>query len=168
MKTPFLCSACLLLVACGNGSASPEAMPPAQDSSAATSVAYTLPADPEHGKLTHLAIGPLAGQDGLLANGTAALWMFSDDTARVSIQLNIAVAAQGTVYIAWLKDPSDGTLEKVGTLKNTAGDVRHALTIEAQKDYSRYSEVIVTRESSAGVSVPSKIVANGILKTKGL
>jgi len=169
MKHILSLSACLFLLA---GCAGPErgssSVTVSSEGSTAASVAYSLPADPEHGALTHLAIGALAGAEGSVANGTAATWMFEDGTARVTVQLNIAATDAGTFYIAWIGNTQDASVEKLGTLANQAGDVRHSLKIEAQKDYKRYSEVFVTRESSEGVSVPSKIVANGILKTKGL
>jgi len=136
-------------------------------SSAATGVTYSLPADPEHGPLTYLAIGPLAGNGAVLANGSAVVWIFEDGTARVSIQLNIAAAPAGSLYIAWLRDETSKDIEKLGTLANAGGDVRHSLKIEALKEYKRYSSVFVTLESSEGVSMPSKIVANGILKETG-
>ncbi len=107
------------------------------------------------------------GTEDTLANGTAVVWAFQDGVGRVSIQLNIAEAPQGKVYLGWLADGSGRTFEKLGTLRNERGDVRHSLKLEAQKDFKRYVSVIVTAESSEGVSTPGRTVANGILKPTG-
>lgn len=165
MKRLLLLSA-FLLVGCSPKQATPV-VEMTSSSSARTGAAASLPADPQHGAVAYLGIGPLEGAEGVVANGSAAAWAFEDGTSRVSIQLNIAEAPKGRVYLGWLADAGGRSYEKLGTLRNTAGDVRHSLTLEAQKDFKRYTKVIVTLESSAGVSVPGRTVANGILKPTG-
>ncbi len=109
----------------------------------------------------------MSGAEAVLANGTAVVWAFQDGMSRVSIQLNIAEAPKGKVYLGWLADASGKAFEKLGTLQNEGGDVRHSLKLEAKKDFQRYTSVIVTLESSAGVQTPGRTVANGILKPTG-
>lgn len=128
-----------------------------------SSGAVSLPADPQHGELTYLAIGALGGENKTLANGTAVLWMFADGTSRASIQLNIA-EVEGKAYVAWLQGADGLKTKKLGTLRNTLGDVRHSFTLEAKDDYKQYANVVITRESSGGVSTPGQVVAKGILK----
>ncbi len=165
MKT-LLPLAALLLVACAQPAA-PVVETQPSSSARSAGVSASLPADPQHGTITYLGIGPLQGIKDVVANGTAVVWAFEDGTSRVSLQLNVAEAAQGLVYIGWLADASKSRYEKLGTLQNTSGDVRHSLKLEAQKDLERYSSVIVTVESSAGVSTPGQTIANGILKPTG-
>ncbi len=162
MKHTLFFLAALLLMACT--SPSPVIETPAVPSSTSSTARATLPPDPEHGELAYLGVGALNGNEGSLANGTGIVWVFGDGFSRVSMQLNIAAAPVGMYYIAWLQDTEGKALEKLGTLENDRGDVRHSLKLEAQKDYKRYPIVLVTRESSEGVSTPGKIVAKGILK----
>lgn len=157
----------LALIGCGTAQDAPTVETQATSSVARTGVSASLPADPEHGELTYLGVGAMEGAGGTLANGTAVVWAFQDGLGRVSIQLNIAEAPQGKVYLGWMTDASGSTFEKLGTLQNEKGDVRHSLKLEAQKDFKRYTSVIVTLESSEGVSTPGPAVANGILKPTG-
>lgn len=165
MKRLLLLSACVFLAGCSDKPSMTDTPPASSSSSSrASGTSYSLPADPTHGALTALAIGPLEGQGDVLANGSATIWAFADGASRATIQLNIAVAPTGNVYIAWLHDRNGNTYEKLGTMKNAMGDVRHTLSIEAQKDYSTYSHVVVSREAGEDVTVPSTVVANAILK----
>lgn len=167
VKTYPIAFAALLLTACSAPSGAPVIDTQASSQIGAMGVSASLPADPEHGELTYLGVGPMEGAGEALANGTAVVWAFEDGVSRVSIQLNIAEAPQGKVYIGWLADAARGGYEKLGTLRNDRADVRHSLKLEAQKDFKRYTSVLVTLESSAGVTAPGRTVANGILKPTG-
>lgn len=157
----------LALIGCGAQTETPVIENQAVSSPRSTGATASLPADPVHGELTYLGVGAMAGTKDILANGTAVVWTFQDGTGRVSIQLNIAEAPQGKLYLGWLADDSRTTFEKLGTLQNEGGDVRHSLKLEAQKDFKRYTSVFVTLESSEGVQTPGPEVANGILKPTG-
>lgn len=165
MKTLLPLTA-LFLVACSRPAA-PVVETQSASSARSIGVSASLPADPQHGELTYLGVGPMSGAEAVLANGTAVVWTFQDGMSRVSIQLNIAEAPKGKVYLGWLADGSGKAFEKLGTLQNEGGDVRHSLKLEAKKDFQRYTSVIVTLESSVGVQTPGRTVANGILKPTG-
>jgi len=165
MKTLLPLTA-LALVACSQPAA-PVVETQSASSARSVGVSTSLPADPQHGAVSYLGIGPLEGIKDVMANGTAVVWAFEDGTSRVSIQLNIAESAQEYVYVGWLADESERSYERLGTLQNRSGDVRHSLVLEAQKDFKRYTAVVVTVESSAGVTTPGQTVAKGILKPTG-
>lgn len=160
MKYSSILLLAFLLSSCGR---SPSVTMQNGTGSSQPASAVSLPADPQHGELTYLAIGALAGEGKTLASGTAVLWMFADGTSRASIQLNIA-EADGKAYVVWLQGADGLKTKKLGTLQNMRGDVRHSFTLEAKDDYKQYANVVITREPSEGVSTPGQVVAKGILK----
>lgn len=159
----LLLASALLLSACVPAAQTPPVIVEEASSSRAERQ-VSLPEDPEHGAVTRLAVGPLEGQGGGLASGSAVVWMFADGLARVSVQLNIAETTEGKVYTAWLREADGSSWEKLGILRNERGDVRHSLKWEARKDVNRQNVLIVTLESSQAASTPGPIVAKGILK----
>ncbi len=119
--------------------------------------------DPSHGKETGLSIGALSGVNGSLANGVATAYYFEDKATIVGLQLNIAAATEGKVYVAWLEGGSSARI-RLGTLDNESGDVRHSLRFDTENDLRSYTNVVISLQQKATDMTPGPAVATGILK----
>ncbi len=119
--------------------------------------------DPVHGKETGLSIGAMSGVGKTVANGVATVHQMEDGTAIVGVQLNIAVAKEGSHYSAWLTTAMDAPRISLGTLMSSAQEVRHSVKNELPKLDSANNLVLVTLEGP-GISEGSQIVASGKLK----
>ena len=130
-------------------------------------IQYGMPQDGEvkygeHGKETWFAYGALSGTEGVPANGVAQSHLFEDGRYLNTLQLNIAVAKEGTFYEGWLVKGTERVT--LGHLSNAFGDARHGLRFEADNDYSQYLNIEVTLEKDDGNTAPAALVAEGKLK----
>ena len=155
---PVLIS-CFLLAACGKN---PE-------SSDGQKLNYEVPVgvqkyvDPEQGRETWFAIGPISGVAGVNANGVVQAHRFQSGLFRLELQLNVARAQDGEFYEVWLAKEGDPVIVSAGQLHSRFGDVRHALTYESKDDLRAYTNVIVTRELDDGNPQPNERLAEGTL-----
>ena len=111
-----------------------------------------------------LGVGPMNGKRETPASGVTATHVFADTTSVHTVQINIALASKGLFYEGWVKKPDTTEMISTGQFHSTFGDVRHALTFEANQDLSAYTEVLVTLEKDDGNTAPGTIVAEGALK----
>ncbi len=116
-----------------------------------------------HGMETGLSICALSGENGVLANGVATAYYFEDKGSIVGIQLNVAAADTGTIYVAWLEDSAKKHIQ-IGVLENNANDVRHSVRLDTAEDLRSYKNVIIAVQKSAADTTPGKVIATGILK----
>ncbi|UPA22007.1 hypothetical protein K8942_02975 [Candidatus Peribacteria bacterium] len=119
--------------------------------------------DTEHGEMMNLAIGALTGANGTLANGVATAYEFEDGSTNIGVQLNIATAKEGTVYDAWLEDAAGKRLP-IGTLENTAGDVRHYARLTTKAEIKTYRNVVILLRQKNDAPDQGQVIATGILK----
>jgi hypothetical protein len=69
------------------------------------------------------------------ANGAAQAHVFADGFSSATVTLNIKEAPKGSHYVAWLRRPGSTTERiRLDTLQNPLNDVRHAMTVEIEKD----------------------------------
>lgn len=120
---------------------------------------------PVHGKEVWFAIGAVSGKAPAKANGVAEAHVFADDTSTATVRVNIEPAPKGSQYVAWFQKPGAERI-RLGVLENPLRDVRHAATVEIDKDVRDYNDVIVTQERLAGASDSDPIVAMGTMKER--
>lgn len=120
----------------------------------------------EHGEITGISIGALSGVNGTLANGVATAYSFEDGASIVSIQLNVAIAEEGTLYDAWLEDATGQRLE-VGALQSSDNDVRHSARLDTKTETQNYKNVRILLRKSTDTPGQGTVIATGILKDSG-
>ena len=123
-------------------------------------------AHPVHGKETWFAYGAMNGVAPAKANGAAQAHAFADGFSSATVTVNIQEAPKGSRYVAWLRKPGSSERIRLDILQNPLRDVRHAVTVEIEKDLREFTEMIVTQERASGPSDDDAIVANGTLKLR--
>ena len=130
-------------------------------------IQYSLPpeggvVDPDNGKETWFAFGPIGGVDETPANGVVQSHGFENGHYLHTIQLNISIPDDGYYYQGWLE--KDGDLVSTGHMNNRWGDTRHSLRFETGESMQDYLNVVVSLERDDGNPAIGKRVAEGKLK----
>lgn len=121
--------------------------------------------DPDHGRETWLAVGPVEGTEGTPANGVVTAHYFEDGTFILGMQVNIAPPEDDFFYEAWLVQDGENDIS-LGHLTNPSGDVRHQLRFTANEDYRNRMAIAITREPDDGNPAPGIVVARAMLKRR--
>jgi len=154
----------LLLSACGK-----EEVSVPDDAIGEEQIQFILPekgkvVHPKYGEEKWFAYGSMVGEEQTPANGVVQAYRFEDKTYTLTMQLNVAIAPEGSFYEAWLID-EDGLAVSAGHLINYFGDVRHQLAFESEQDLRQSLSVEVTLEADDGDPTQSQqVVAWGTLK----
>lgn len=119
---------------------------------------------PVHGKEVWFGIGPVSGVAPTRANGAAQIHVFEDGTSSATVTLNIEPAPTGSRYVAWLQKPGTSERIRLDILQNPLRDVRHAATVEIDKDVRSYLDAVVTLERKSGPSETDPVRAIGTVK----
>ncbi|OGJ57086.1 hypothetical protein A3H22_03695 [Candidatus Peribacteria bacterium RIFCSPLOWO2_12_FULL_55_15] len=118
--------------------------------------------DPDHGRETWLAVGPVEGTEGSPANGVGTAHYFEDGTFILGMQVNIAPPEDGFFYEAWLVKEGENDVS-LGHLTNPSGDARHQLRFMAEEDYRDRATIAITREPDDGNPESGIVVARAVL-----
>jgi hypothetical protein len=114
--------------------------------------------DPVHGKEIWFAIGAIAGENKVAANGIAQVHYMEDGTSLVTLQMNIHQAVAGLEYHGYLVN-SAGDRVDIGTLDSFSG-VRHRLNYDAKRDLREYATVEIALNKTGSTEA-------GTLQAKG-
>lgn len=118
--------------------------------------------DPVHGKEIWLATGPLAGAEGVNANGIGIGHVFEDGASLFTVNLNILPPPAESHYVAWL---TDGTQElKLGTLQSPTADARHQVSFTSDQDLRAFRTLLVSLETGDSAVRLGTLQATGDLK----
>jgi len=161
MRTVFLVTlVSLSLAACGASSGGPSNT--LEDYGSLKDKGDT--SDPVHGERTTFLYGAVLGNEGTNANGVGSVYGYADGTFVVTVNLNVVPRTDGKVFVAWLSDESESSVIKLGELRSIVGDVRHAVQATLTDVLPSQTHVLVSVESAEAVTVPSAVVAEGMLK----
>lgn len=120
--------------------------------------------DERHGKETWFAYGAVGGVNETPANGVATAHFLEDGTYILDIQINIAAAGNGMFYEAWLKGSQPESWISVGRFASGLSASRQSVVFESSEDLRDRLTVAVTLEKNSENSLPSEVVAEGVLK----
>ncbi len=116
--------------------------------------------DPQYGEERWFGMGALSGTEGTAANGMTQLHVMQTGDSLITMQLNIAQAAPGMEYRAWLLG-STGSRIDAGTFDPFLGDVRHRLNYKANRDLRDHLSVEVTTQKAGAARGP--VIATGTM-----
>ncbi len=156
-KILLLTSICITLISCST--------PPATEINSGGTVIKKGRGDvidPVHGKQTEIWYGALSGTGGTNANGVAFIRKFEDGSARINLNLNIALAPTGTKYTAQLQSnmPTKSVAIAIGDVTSIVGDARHSASTETKLLTEDFTEVVI-HSLQNGVG---KVIATGTMK----